>query len=510
MRTTNVILMAAAFLAAGCKPSMPRAATAEQGRTVSVPVETIQPVVGPIEFEATGTVRARLNAVLSSKVMGRVVSVEAREGDQVGSGAVLVELDPRELSAGVDVARANLRASQAGVDSARTARDMEAKTSGAKIAQAEATVIQSKAALLAAQSKLDLALAGPRTQEREQAHLAVVQAESSLKLAKINLDRISGLTSQGAMPQKDLDQAQSAYDVALAQRDSAVQAEKIAQEGTRSEDIRSAREGVAQAQAAVSEAEANLAGAKAAALQTRVRTEEVRSAQAQVSQSDAALRSAVVSLAYSTITAPFAGSIVRRAVDPGAMATPGSPLLSIEGGDLRLEASVPESVLPHIVLGETVKARLDAIDRDFQGRVDEIVPDGDPTSHSFIVKLTLSDATGARSALSDLRSRVSDSDRSRSGPAAPRSSICSGMFGRALFVTGHEQRIEAPKTAVWDREGLHYVYALNAQGVARIRIVTIGDPHGDRVTILSGLSAGDRIVASGIESVSDGMTVTPR
>ncbi|MFI5385129.1 MAG: efflux RND transporter periplasmic adaptor subunit [Fimbriimonadales bacterium] len=478
MRTTLLFLLPAALLG-GCGSNLPAPMLSAPSRTVNASVSTVQPVDAPVVYEATGNVKARLNATLSSKVMARVFAVSAREGDHVTAGQTLVTLDARELAAGVEVARANLSASSVGVDSARTARDMEVRTSVARIAQARAALQQSQAASNAAHSKLDLALAGPRTQEKTQVHLAVVQAESSLKLAKTQLDRISNLVGQGAMPQRDLDLAQNAYDVALAQRDTAVQTEKIAQEGTRSQDLQAARDAVAQAKAAVKQAEANLAQANASALQAKIRAEEIRSAQAQVSQSRAALDSAEVTLGYSTVSAPFDGWIVRRSVDPGSMATPGSPLVTIEGGDLRLEAVVPESVLPHIHLADAVRVRLDALNRDFQGTVSEILPQGDASTHSFVVKLTL-----------------------RDGPA-----IKSGMFGRAFFLTGREKRIEVPTQATWEREGLHYVYAVNAEGIARLRIVTLGVADGDRVVILSGLSPGDRIVTSHVDRVSDGAKV---
>lgn len=481
MRKTLISLVPA-VLVAGCGPNLQPEQTAGPGPSISAALETIQPVDAPNLFEATGNVKARLNATMSSKVMARVVAVSAREGDRVTAGQTLVTLDPRELAAGVEVARANLKVSTVGVDNARIARDMEVKASEARIAQAQAALQQSKAAANAAQSRLDLALAGPRVQEKTQAHLAVIQAESSLKLAKTQLDRISNLVAQGAMPQRDLDLAQNVYDVALAQRDTAVQTEKIAQEGTRSQDIQAARDAVAQAKAGVKQAEANLAQANASALQAKVRAEEIRSAQAQVSQSRAALDSAEVTLGYSTVSAPFDGWIVRRSVDPGSMATPGSPLVSIEGGELRLEAVVPESVLPSVHLADKVRVRLDALNRDFQGTVSEILPQGDAGTHSFVVKLTL-----------------------RDGPA-----IKSGMFGRAFFETGRERRIEVPTQATWEREGLHYVYAVNSEGVARLRIVTLGVADGGRVVVLSGLSPGDRIVTSNVEQVSDGAKVVAK
>lgn len=478
-----LFFLAVPALLAGCGTNEPKAIESAPGQVVPVAIQTVQAADAPVYFEATGTVKARLNAVLSSKVMARVSSVTAREGDQVRGGQPLIMLDSRELAAAVDVARANLSASTVGVDNARTARDMEVKTSAARIAQAQAAVQESRAALSAAQSRLDLALAGPRTQERAQAHLAVQQAESSLKLAKIQLDRISSLVSQGAMPQRDLDVARNAYEVALAQRDTAVQAEKISQEGTRAEDIRTAKDGVAQAQAAVKQAEANLVQAKAAALQAQVRAEEIRSAQAQVSQSAAALRSSEVSLGYAEVTAPFDGWITQRNVDPGAMATPGSPLLMIEGGELRLEAVVPESVLSHVAVGNDVSVKIDALEgRPFKATVSEIVPQGDASTHSFIVKLTLPKTAG----------------------------IKSGMFGRASFPVGKENRIEVPSNSAWEREGLHYVYAVNPEGIARLRIVTLGDKDGARVVVLSGLTAGDRIIVGNRDKVVDGVKVAAR
>src|SRR5208283_2246064 len=127
--------------------------------------------------------------------------------------------------------------------------------------------------LAAAQARLDLALAGPRTQEVDQAHIAVLDAASSLKLAKIDLDRATTLVQEGALPKSRLDSAQNTYELAKGRYDSAVQSENIAHEGSRSQEIRAAREAVAQAQAALREARSGIKSARAAALQAKVRRE---------------------------------------------------------------------------------------------------------------------------------------------------------------------------------------------------------------------------------------------
>lgn len=469
-----------ALLGGGCGKKEPVVAQGPPPLIDGVAVETVERQSLPTTFEATGTVKARLQATLSSKVMSRVVSVAAREGDPVKAGAVLIALDPRELQSAVKMAGANLNAASVGVGNASTAATIEARTSAARIAQAEEAVAMSVAGLNAARSRLDLALAGPRTQERNQAKLAVDLASSNVKLAQTELERIQRLVEAGALAGRQLDAAQNALEVAQAQYASAVEGEKIAQEGTRAQEIRSAREAVAQAEAAVRQSQANLRQARAAALQVRVRRQEIEAARAQTSQASAALNSAKVSLSYATVAAPFDGVVVSRLADPGTMAAPGVPLMAVEGRELRLEAVVPESVLRQVRLGTVAPVKIDALgEQQVQGRVTEITPQGDASTHSFVVKLTVPRNAGMKS----------------------------GMFGRAQFPVGSQSRLTVPVEAVWDREGLHYVYAINTQDIARLRIVTLGERAGDRYEVLSGLSEGDRVVTNGRERVTDGAKV---
>ena len=61
---------------------------------------------------------------------------------------------------------------------------------------------------------------------------------------------------------------------------------------------------------------------------------------------------------YTKIAAPFSGVVIARTVEPGNLATPGAPLLTIEqDGAYRLEASVEESKLPPSASGQTGGSR---------------------------------------------------------------------------------------------------------------------------------------------------------
>jgi multidrug efflux pump subunit AcrA (membrane-fusion protein) len=58
-----------------------------------------------------------------------------------------------------------------------------------------------------------------------------------------------------------------------------------------------------------------------------------------------------------------------------------------------------------------------------------------------------------------------------------------------------------------ERGQLTGLYVVDDRGVARLRLVTVGARQADRVEILSGLSAGERIVVEGAERTTDGARV---
>ncbi|HEY3266605.1 MAG TPA: efflux RND transporter periplasmic adaptor subunit [Armatimonadota bacterium] len=430
-------------------------------------------------LDATGAVHAQLEANIATKVQGRVLAVYVREGDRVRRGQPLIRLDARDLDAAVAQATAGVHVASVGLENARMAATMEQSMSDARIAQAEAAVANAQAAAQAVRARLQLVQSGPRLQEKVQAGLAVAQAQSSFHLAEANLKRYQSLYNQGAVARQQLDIQQSQYDVAKAQYDSAVQGQSIAEEGSRQEDIQQAQDGVRQADAALNQARAGLKQAKAAAMQANVRRAEVRGAAAQVGQGRAALQMAAVTRDYATIAAPFDGVVSRRMADPGSLASPGVPLLTVQGGSLQLQAVIPESSLANVRQGARLPVRLDALPgRVLYGRVAEIAPQGDVQSHTFLVKVSL-----------------------------PDGGVRSGMFGRVKLASGRARQTTVPASAVVRREGLSYVFIADAGGRARLRLITAGDAEGGRVPTLSGLVGGERVIVDSA-TVSDGVAVT--
>ena len=225
------------------------------------------------------------------------------------------------------------------------------------------------------------------------------------------------------------------------------------------------------------EASAKLKSAQAAHEMAHARRTQL---DAKLQQTEQEVQSAQVSLSYAQITAPFAGVVTSKPVEPGVMAVPGAPLLTIEReGAYRLEASVEESRLPGIRVGQAVAVKLDAL--SLMGKVSEIVPEVDAATRAGTVKIDL--------------------------PA--NAQIRSGVFGRALFGGGVRHVIAIPAAAVTERGQLQSVLVAE-NGVARTRLVTLGARQGDRAEVLSGLHEGDAVIAGAPASVGDGTRVEVR
>ena len=173
-------------------------------------------------------------------------------------------------------------------------------------------------------------------------------------------------------------------------------------------------------------------------------------------------------LGYTRLVAPFAGVVTARMVDPGSMAAPGVPLLKIDqAGTLQLDIAVDESAIGAIHKGMKVPVTIDAASQtSLPGVVAEIVPAADPTSHSFLAKVDL--------------------------PSSSR--IRAGMYGRAALANGTKEAILIPRSAVVARGSLSCAYVLDGQGIAQLRYLTMGATQGDLVEVLSGVSAGEKLV----------------
>ncbi len=180
-----------------------------------------------------------------------------------------------------------------------------------------------------------------------------------------------------------------------------------------------------------------------------------------------------------TVTAPFDGTVTRKFLEPGDLASPGRPLFAMEDSSLlRLEINVAESLAGGLSIGDAFRVEVAGAGADLEAAVSEIAPSADVGSRTFSVKLDLP-----------------ENDQLRAG-----------QFGRAYLPRGQRQALTVPETAVVSRGQMDYVFVVE-DGAVRLRIVRTGGSQEGDIEILAGLDGGEAIVPAPPAELRDGQPI---
>lgn len=252
---------------------------------------------------------------------------------------------------------------------------------------------------------------------------------------------------------------------------------------------------LAQARAALMEAEANAAeaisnaqrarslestGALSAQQISQYLTGELM-AKARVASAKAAVSSQALRLKYTQVTAPDSGVISARSATVGAVVGAGQEMFRmIRQGRLEWRAEVTAADLPKVKAGATAFLK-GANGAELQGKVRMVAPTVDPQTRFALVYVDLPAAKGTDGA-----------------------AFKAGMFASGRFELGASDAMTLPQQAVVVRDGFTYVFRLNAdKKVTRIKVQT-GRRVGDSVEIVSGIDAAAPIVITGAGFLNDG------
>jgi len=208
--------------------------------------------------------------------------------------------------------------------------------------------------------------------------------------------------------------------------------------------------------------------------------ESVKTLEEQTKIAEAAYREAQTMLDYTTIKAPFDGTITAKPASIGDLATPGRTLLRLESeSSLQVIADIPEALVLHLAIGDQLPVEIEAAAVEVNGSIIEIAPTADPASRTAPVKL-----------------RIPISENVRSGQFA-RVSL-PGSTGTAIMI---------PAAAVKPFGQLKRVFLVDGD-ILRLQLIKTGEQIDAQVEVLSGVSAGDRVVVSENPDLSDGRKVT--
>jgi len=427
MRLSVMVALAAALgTAAGCTRFGGKQNGSTNGPEAGVPVVVAAAEQGTMaqRVTVTGTIRAGRQADIGAQISARVLEVKVREGDSVSAGQVLVTLDAAQ-------AKSQVRQERAGAAAAA-------------------------ARLAAAKRRLEILEEGARQEEKAIARSRLEQAESALRTAAADLERLRGLFEAGAISKQQLDGAQTGYDTARTNRDSARQSSELMEKGARPEEIEAGRKDVEAAAAGLDQAKGMLAEA------------EER-------------------LSYTVIRSPLTGVVYERHVEPGEITSTGGgdPLLRLADlSTVYYEATVPERVALRVKPGQRVDVIVQGNgDRSVEGEVERLVPVANPNSRDFLMRVNLVAAAGVTKP---------------------------GMFARgAVIVEESAGVVVVPKDALVERGGKLLAFVV-AEGKAEQREVTAGISDVERVEIVSGITAGEQVVVVGVQGLQDGDPVEVR
>jgi membrane fusion protein (multidrug efflux system) len=251
---------------------------------------------------------------VAPKISGRVSAVKVRDNELVKKGQVLLEIDRRDAEAAVAQKRAALQVSQAHLENARMSAE-----------QAAAHVDTRKAALASVQASTNAAAADTQKLQGD-------------------LSRNKALIASGAISKQD-------YQHSLADATSS--------EAT----LESKKKQLQAAKAFAVEAVKQAASART----------QVAAAQAEVAQAEAELRQVQLQESYTVVTAPEAGRVTNKTVEPGNYVQMGQPLFAIVPQHVWVTANFKETQLTNMRPGQPAEVEVDAYpSRPLRGHVDSI------------------------------------------------------------------------------------------------------------------------------------------
>jgi HlyD family secretion protein len=202
----------------------------------------------------------------------------------------------------------------------------------------QAQIKEAEAQIAAQQEVVKRLEAGTRPQEIAQARAELAAAKATVHNSMLNFERISQTSGAGATSEQSLDNARAQFDVDKAQLDVKEKALNLALEGPRKEDI-------AAAKATLEALEASLSLLK-------------------------------IRLGEMTLISPAPGIIQNRILEPGEMANPSRPVVTLALTDPKwVRAYVPEPDLGRINLGMKARVLSDSFpDQSFKGWIGFISP----------------------------------------------------------------------------------------------------------------------------------------
>jgi RND family efflux transporter MFP subunit len=417
---------------------------------------------------ATGSVTAQTGAMvkIGSQITGRIKQLHADVGSHIGAGEVIAELDVPDLRAQVQQAEAAVRLATANLQQQLSGVALQRTQAATEIEKAQAALGVAQANLKQVQESANL--------QRATAQAAVRQAQANANNTAANLRRLTQVHDQGLLADSDLDAAKAQAEVSAAQLASAQENLQLV-EAKIAADLPTAQQQVRQAQAALDAANAGTA-------QNAIKAQQVASARAALKQAQANLAVARAQLDKAYIRSPISGTVLQLTQQQGETIAAGlsAPTLIIVADldRLQVDAFVDETDIGRVKLGQRAQVTVDAYpDHPFYGRVQKIASGSTMQQNVVTYDTTIALENPAHMLKPDMTATVNITVARRGHVlAVPVDAIKPGIKGSTVIVmtTGGD-----------------------GKPAFRPVLVRTGISDGEHTEILEGLRQGDTVVLAG-------------
>jgi len=192
-------------------------------------------------------------------------------------------------------------------------------------------------------------------------------------------------------------------------------------------------------------------------------------------------------LEYTTLIAPFSGTITQKFVDAGSMANPGMPIVAIEQNDsYELSASVPETDINALKIGESVAVIIKSANKYFKGMVTQINQSSQYSGGQYIIKVSI--------------------------PEEEKKGLYAGMYANLSLTKPNADKSEVskvlvPTSSIINKDELTGLYTVSANNTALLRWVRLGQTIGANVEVISGLEKNEQFIVSSEVKLYNGVAV---
>jgi RND family efflux transporter MFP subunit len=211
--------------------------------------------------------------------------------------------------------------------------------------------------------------------------------------------------------------------------------------------------------------------------------QNAKNLRASIQASEATMKLAARQLRDTEIRAPFDGFVQKRLVNMGELVKTQMPVMAIVRLDpLKVTAEIPEKMAPWINAGQDVDLKVDAYqDRKFTGKVSRISPAVNTATRAFPFEALVPNKDAV---------------------------LKPGTFARVHIESGKvDSVLTVPYAALQYRYGVNRVFVVNGDKLA-IRELSVGERVGDRIEVMSGVKAGERVAITDVDSLNDGAAVS--